>query len=101
MVVAAPSAEMVRTKPSSAGFVHQGQKVTAMPDGDTSETEAKDGATPINERHAEIEAVKYNVAVGSYDPFEEHHTIAALCATVSRNPLRTGPKQFMQNGSRH
>ena len=70
MAVAAPRAEMIRTKygSSSSGFVHQGQKVTAMPDGDTSATEAIDGATPVNERHAEIEAVEHNAAVGSYDP---------------------------------
>ena len=89
MAVVAPRAEMIRTKygSSSSGFVHQGQKVTAMPDGDTSVTEATDSATPVNERHAEIEAVEYNAAVGSYDPFEEQHTVAAAMCNRFTQPI--------------
>ena len=94
MAVVAPRAEMIRTKygSSSSGFVHQGQKVTAMPDGDTSATEAIDGATPVNERHAEIEAVEHNAAVGSYDPFEEHHTVAAAMCNRFTQPVAHGSK---------
>ena len=61
--------------------------MTAMPDGDTSVTEATDSATPVNERHAEIEAVEYNAAVGSYDPFEEHHTVAAAMCNRFTQPI--------------